>query len=476
MSSVPPVPVLERSPTSYVFSVLVIAACVLLDSLLYPHVSESDLVMALLVGVLLVARLSSRSAAFLAAVLGVASFDVLFVEPRFTFAVADTRYLITFAVMAATGLVLATTTARLRRQAQRAWERSQQLRALNDLAQALVGVDDRAEVARAVHRHVEPALGRAVRLELDPRAPVDPRARVLPLGLEARLVVNPAPADPWRDDEETLHTLASQLAVTLQRITDADARQLAELEAERERLRNALLSSVSHDLRTPLAAIVGAASTLLEGGPNDEPRTTPTARAELLQTIRDETDRLARLLDNLLQMTRIEGGGVRVHWDWEAPEELVAAVLERVRARSEDHTLRARIAAEPGLVPCNATLIELVLLNLVDNALAHTPPGSTIEIRGELRSEGDGEVYVLEVADDGPGVPPAERERIFEKFVRGPGAGPRGVGLGLAICRAAARAHGGDAVAVGGDGDRGLVVRVMLPYQPAPIEPAPSPA
>lgn len=453
------------------FSLLVVAACVLIDWLLYPRLSESDLVMVLLVGVLLVARLSSRAGALLAAGLGVAAFDVLFVEPRFTFAVAESRYLVTFAVMTATGLVLATTTARLRRQARQAWERSQQLRALNELAQALVGVGDPHQVADAVRHHVVPSLGRTVELQLEPQGDADPGARVLAVGPRARLVVGPSPAGDRRDDAQTLHALAGQLTVTLQRIAAANARQAAELDAERERLRTSLLSSVSHDLRTPLGSIVGAASTLLQ----DDLRMRPGARTEMLQTIRDEADRLARVLDNLLHMTRIEGGRVALRRDWEAPEELAAAVLERLRPRAEGHGLEARIAAEPELVPCDATLVELSLINLVENALTHTPPGTTIELRGYLQDESDPPQYVLEVADDGPGVPVEDRQRIFDKFTQGPRSGGRGVGLGLSIRRAAAEAHGGRVEAVGRDDGPGLVVRVMLPYEAAPVEPAPSP-
>lgn len=365
-----------RGPIAYVLATLVVGACTGLDWILRNAVSESDLVMVYLLGVLVVARLLALGPALWAAAASVAAFDVLFVPPRFTFAVSETRYLISFAVMGVTGLVLASTTARIRTEASRARER-------------------------------------AHRLEV--------------LGLErARL---------------------------------AEAQQRAEMDAEQERLRSSLLSSVSHDLRTPLGSIMGAASTLLDRSHLGE-----EDRTALLQSIHEEASRLSRLLDNLLQMTRIEGGALRVEKDFEVPEELVGAVLARFGDRVRGRDVVVAIDEEPSLVPFDALSMDLVLTNVLDNALAHAPNGTRIWIRGHRA----GDRYRFVVEDDGPGVPPAERDSIFEKFRRGGASSGSGAGLGLAICRAVVRAHAGEITAEGRGAEPGLRVIVELPCTATP--------
>jgi K+-sensing histidine kinase KdpD len=363
-----------RGPIAYALATLVVGACTGLDWLLRDAVSESDLVMVYLLGVLVVARVFALGPALWAAAASVAAFDVLFVDPRFTFAVADTRYLISFAVMGVTGLVLASTTARTRMEASRARDR-------------------------------------AHRLEV--------------LGLErARL---------------------------------AEAQQRAEMDAEQERLRSSLLSSVSHDLRTPLGSIMGAASTLLDRSHLDE-----EDRTALLQSIHEEASRLSRLLDNLLQMTRIEGGALRVEKDFEVPEELVGAVLARFGDRMRAREVVVEIDEDPALVPFDALSMDLVLTNVLDNACTHAPAGTRMWIRGHRA----GDRYRFVVEDEGPGVPAAEREAIFEKFRRGGTGSGKGAGLGLAICRAVVRAHGGEITAEGRGDAPGLRVVIDLPFDP----------
>jgi two-component system sensor histidine kinase KdpD len=210
-----------------------------------------------------------------------------------------------------------------------------------------------------------------------------------------------------------------------------------------EQLRNSLLSSVSHDLRTPLAAIAGASSSLLgnEAGQNSD------VRQELLQTIVDESRRLARLVDNLLDMTRLESGRVPLNKQWHVLEELVGSVCTRLRRELERHEVHVDIPADLPLLSVDGLLIEQVLLNLLENAARYTPAGCRIDITARTQNQN----VEVRVADNGPGLPPGNEMRVFEKFFRGsitPTAdGRRGAGLGLAICKAIIQAHGGSILA-----------------------------
>ena len=260
------------------------------------------------------------------------------------------------------------------------------------------------------------------------------------------------------DEDRRAHAqaLCDQMGAALQRLASSRAEQRALEQAQLQAVRNALLAAISHDFRTPLATILGAASSLQD----QAERLDAAQRRRLAERIVQEAGHLGRLTDNTLQLARLDAPGVDLRLDWESAEELVGTVLRRARQRAPGRALRARL--EPGLplLRCDALLLTQLLDNLVDNALAHTPADAPVEIlvRREPGRPGgragqpalpDG--LVLAVRDRGPGVAPAWRDRIFEVFQRGQnappaGADPRrpGAGVGLAVCRAIARAHGGD--------------------------------
>jgi two-component system sensor histidine kinase KdpD len=230
--------------------------------------------------------------------------------------------------------------------------------------------------------------------------------------------------------------------------------------AETERLRNSLLSSVSHDLRTPLASITGAASTLLES----EERLDAGTRRDLLEALHEEADRLNRLVQNLLEMTRLESGALQLRTEWHSIEEVVGAALGRFGKALARRAVSVRVPADLPLVPMDDVLIEQVLINLVDNAIKYTPPESPIEVS----AEDTGAAVLIEFADRGPGLPPGEERHIFEKFHRAEVTPPvRGAGLGLAICRGIVQAHGGRIWAENRPGG-GVTVRFTLPRKEAP--------
>jgi two-component system sensor histidine kinase KdpD len=264
--------------------------------------------------------------------------------------------------------------------------------------------------------------------------------------------VRPRSGAPLSEESiDLLQTLAGQIAVSVERAHLAAQAEKADLGIERERLRNALLSSVSHDLRTPLSVITGAASSLVTDGSLSE-----ATRHELGATIYEESEHLNRLVGNLLDMTRVEAGELRVTKEWHSLEEIVGTAVRRLKKVLREHVVQAVVPSDLPLVPLDAVLIEQVFVNLLENAAKYTPAGSRIEIAAR-RAE---RVVTVEVADAGPGLPAGDIGRLFEKFHHG----GRGVGLGLAICRAIVSAHGG-AISAQNRPEGGAVFTVTLPLE-----------
>jgi two-component system, OmpR family, sensor histidine kinase KdpD len=259
-----------------------------------------------------------------------------------------------------------------------------------------------------------------------------------------------------------LEAFAGQAAAALERAQLARDAERIKVEVETERLRNSLLSAVSHDLRTPLAAIAGASSTLLDGGEALDAKT----RQELLQTVLEESESLNRLVGNLLDTTRLEAGALRLHSEWQSLEELLGVVLNRLGRQLERHPVTTRLPPDLPLVRADGVLLQQVLLNLLENAAKYSPPGAPVEVSAAAR---DGEL-VVEVADRGRGLPAGDEQRIFDKFHRSADvAGRAGAGLGLTVCKGIVQLHGGRIEAENRPGG-GAVFRFTLPVEPLPPE------
>jgi len=460
----------------YIWAMAVVALASGVAWLTLPFFELANLVMVYLLGIVVVATRYGRGPSLAASVLSVAALDFLFVAPVFTFAVSDVRYLFTFAVMLLVGLVTSSLAARIRMQAVAARQREERTAALYAMSRELAstrGVDqlltiavrhisevfrsqvvvllpgagglvpsgggqfaldsNELGVAKWVHEHHQPAgLGTATL----------PGAAALYLPLQAPrgpvgvLGVRPADAHALDapDQLHQLETFANQTALAIERAQLADEAQQAQVRMETERLRNSLLSSVSHDLRTPLATITGAASTILESGSRLDAQT----RQELLESVREEADRLNRLVQNLLEMTRLESGALQLRREWHPLEEVIGAALSRLGKELADRRVDTRVPPDLPLVPIDDVLVEQVLVNLLDNAAKYTPRESPIRIMATATDR----AVTVEVADRGPGLPRGEEDKVFEKFHRGVEGG-RGVGLGLAIAQGIVKAHGG---------------------------------
>ena len=420
---------------------------------------------------------------------------------------SDVGYLLTFVVMLVIALLISGLTLRVRAQAETARERERRTAALYAMSRDLAGIRGRGELVGAVTRHVQETFGAPTQILLpnetgrleapigavpSPAYPLDEkeqsvaawvfgRGRVagagtdtLPAatGLYVPLigstgiigVLGVRPTDPKRfQDPGVLHlleTFAGQAAVALERTLLAERAQREQVEIEAERLRTSLLSSLSHDLRTPLGAITGALSSLLE----DRGTMSEATRRDLLQAALEESQRMNRLIGNLLDMIRVESGTLSVQRDWQPLEEPVGVALIRLEDRLRDHPVHVRLPPDLPLVPIDGVLIEQVFINLLENAVKYTPSGTPIEITATAV---DGAVRV-DVADHGPGLPAGEEARIFEKFYRVPAAtATGGVGLGLTIVRGIITAHGGRIWAENRPGG-GALFRFTLPLSGPP--------
>ena len=457
-----PIEAPDRSPPShYALAVAVVAVITVLGVPLLGHLDLANIVMLFPLAVLFAAIRLGRGPAVLAALLSVLLFDVFFVPPRFTLGVSDLQYLLTFAVLLVVALITAELAARLRRERDVAEARGHQNEALyaiaRDLSAALT-VEQIAELATHCARDLLGAEARLWaadddgRLQPEGQVPVavatafaegssvvdDDGARCVPLPgpMRVRGVLALAPGQPGATPPEPLlAAVASLLGIALERIHFVSVAQRSGIEIESERLRNALLSALSHDLRTPLTAIAGLADTVALKAPALSPE-----QAEMVGAIRVEALRTGALVHNLLDMARFEAGGVRLRREWQPIEEIVGAALQSVSSLLGAHRLELDLPAELPMVEVDAVLMERALGNLVENAAKYTPAGSTIAISAHVA----GEHMELTVCDDGPGLPEGPVEDLFARFVRGRAAsGVSGSGLGLAIVDAVVRAHGG---------------------------------
>jgi two-component system sensor histidine kinase KdpD len=485
----------------------VVALCTAVAWAMFPYFAPANLIMVYLMGTVLAASRLGRGPAILASVLSVAAFDFFLVPPYLTFAVSDTQYFVTFGVMLVVAVVISTLTARIRGQAEASRQRERRTAALYAMTRDLVSQRALDELLQAAARHIREVFGSRVAVflpdpsgrlvrragELAPLADETsergvaqwvqehgqmagrgsatlPGARALYLPLAAArgtvgvLGVEPPSGEVLATPEQLhlLETFAAQTALAIERVALVDEAQQARFRSETERLRSSLLSAVSHDLRTPLATITGSASALVEG----ENRLDAATRRELAQAIEDEADRLNRLVHNLLEMTRLESGGIRVRKDWHPLEEVVGSALARMEKRLGERRVVIELPPDLPLLPLDPLLIEQVLINLLDNAVKYTPGDTPIEISASVEDR----AACVAVADRGPGFAPGEEARVFDKFYRGQEAGSRsGAGLGLAIARGIVEAHGGRIAAETRPGG-GALFRFSLPLVAEPPE------
>ncbi|HYB33422.1 MAG TPA: sensor histidine kinase KdpD [Steroidobacteraceae bacterium] len=492
----------------YAWAAATTVLCTLVAFAIYPHFELSNLVMIYLLGVTVAGLRLGRGPSALTAVLNVAAFDFFFVPPRYSFAVSDVQYLVTFGAMLTIALVIATLTASVRQQTRVAGARERRTSLLYAMSRELAVTRGLANMARVVVRHVaevfecqavvllpaadgklhypeEPPLESSFRradlavaqwvADHGHRAGLGtdtlPAAQGLyvPLGEEGRTVgvLAVLPSNPRRvllpEQSHLLGTFAGQIALALERARLAEIAHQSSLAAERETLRNTLLASISHDLRTPLAVIAGAGSTLAQhGGGLDE-----TTRVQLARSVETKAREMSELVSNVLDLVRFESGQAALRRDWQTLDDLVGSALASNADKLATHPVELRLGADLPPVWVDATLIVQVFANLFDNVAKYTPPGTRVVVSAVAEPERN--FVRVTVDDEGPGLPAGDPARLFDKFQRGSGEGTvAGVGLGLAICQAIVRAHGGEIEAQRREGGGARFVFAL----PATEEPA----
>lgn len=484
----------------YAWAALAVVAVTLLAFPLHSVFDLANIVMLFLLATVLVAVKLGRGPAALAAVLNVAAFDFFFVVPRFSFAVSDVQYLFMFAVMLAVGLITGQLTAGLRFQVRISSSRERRAQSLfeltRDLSAALVtpqvteigqaalqrdfggaalvlAMDDKDQLAYAAHpptdfdatvadwalRNAQPAGLHTSTLSAQPW-------HYLPLKATMRVrgVLAIKPAQPrWLlipEQVQQLDTLARQIAIALERVHYVEIAQQALVQMESERLKSTLLAAISHDVRTPLTALIGLAESLQRASPPLSPQ-----QADMARAMTSQARQLSALVTNLLDMARLQDGGINLRKDWQSPQEVVGSSIRAAQHALQGRTVQTDVAADLPLVEFDAVLMERVLVNLLENAAKYG--AAPIVVKASVTPA----TLVFSVRDHGPGLPSAllgREAELFDKFTRGHAeSATPGVGLGLAICKAVVDAHRGQISAANAPGC-GAEFTVVVPRRPLP--------
>lgn len=497
---------------AYGVTLLACVGTALATTPLLPYLDLTNIAMLFLLGVVGVAVRYGRGPAVLAAIVNVLAFDFFFVHPRLSFAVGDVQYLMTFAVMLIVGLVVGQLTARYRYQAQISGAREQRARHLYQMSRELSGALTVEQMIEISERSVEASFRVKARLLLPddqdrfqtlPPQPgqlkVDvaitqwsfdrneaaglgtdtlPGSSVLYLPLKAPLrmrgVLAVAPEQRRLvlipEQRQLLDTFAALIAIALERVHFVTVARDTLVKMEGERQRNSLLAALSHDLRTPLTGLIGLTETLaLDLAAEESPH------QDTLADIREQAVRMALLADNLLDMAKLQTGGIHLRKDWQSLQEVVGAALRLLEQPLRGHPLHLALDPKLPLLQCDGVLMERAMVNLLENATKYTPPDTAIGVTASVEAN----QLRVEVWDEGPGLPAGREQAIFEKFSRGHAeSATPGVGLGLAICQAVIEAHGGRVQAMNRPGGGASFV-VTLPLETPPsfeTEPEENPA
>ncbi len=484
----------------YALGILLTIIATGLGYLVELNISPTNLVMIYLLAVVIAAVYLGRGPSILVSILGVLAFDFFFVPPYFTFVVDDVEYVITFIGLFLVGVVISALAVSAREQAEAAQRREADTAMLYALSRDLAAADGLEAVLKAMRTHLEADFGRDVVIyiplgdtltpyvDMDSFQPVpgeselslalwcyrhaepagagtntlpsaEPRFMPLKTSRHTVGVLSLKPLDPTRpispDQQRMLESFANQTAQAIERVHLAEqARQIKLLQAA-EKLQNALLNSISHDLRTPLVSITGALTTLEAQGNALETE----AAQSLIETAREEADRLNRLVGNLLDMTRLEAGALKVKRDPADVQDILGTAIGQMEARLTGRNIRVDVPDSFPLVSLDFVLIVHVITNLLDNALKYSPENSPLEVRARM----DGQEVHISMQDRGLGIPVDDLEHVFDKFYRVQRPEQvTGTGLGLAICKGIVEAHSGRIWAANREGG-GTVITVALP-------------
>jgi two-component system sensor histidine kinase KdpD len=502
----------------YAKSIGLVVLVTLLGFPLRSRLDLTNLVMLYLAAVVISAVFLGRGPSVLASLLSVLAFDFFFVNPRYSFAVGDTQYILTFVGLLLVGLIISSSAALLRDQLEVLRSRNRQSQAVNSLSRELNSAIGLEQVLEAVVRNVGESFDREVIILLPAGQKLVKRAAskgfdlapaetavaewAFKNGKSAGRGTDTLPASPIHysplkttngtigilgirpsdpgsilslEQKALLEAFANLSALAIERASYAEQAAQSEMLRRTEKLQTALLNSISHELRTPLASITGVLTSLAESEGASDPRNKldPATTRELLESATDQARQLNRLVENLLDMTRLEAGALRLKREPVDLRDLVSTVLGQMTDRLHNHPLRTAIPEEFPLVSMDAVLIGQVLANLLDNASKYSPPDSPIVITARLNEpveDSEKPAIAVSIRDDGHGIPEEDLERVFDKFYRSSGAHREahqpaqvvGTGLGLSICKGIIEAHNGR-IWIANNPDQGVTVTFTLP-------------
>jgi two-component system sensor histidine kinase KdpD len=456
-----------------------VGLCTGLAWILFHFLTLTNLAMIYLLTVAVISSFLARGPAIFSSIFSVSAFAFFFVPEYFSFAVPNTEYAITLVVMLLVSLLVSGLTTRVRHQARVARQQERQTAALFEMSQNLTAINSLEELLTVAAEQLARTFESEVAILMpdsdrkltlwngQPFANEDVREEMvanwvfrhghmagagtgtlsevkgiyLPLVASHHIigVLRLETAQPDHilaaDSLRLLEALSGQVSLAIERENLSRQAQAAQFQIEAERMRNALLSSVSHDLRTPLTVIAGSASSLVEGEKSLDSGT----KQELAQGIYEEAKRLDRLVHNLLEMSRLQSGEAQFNKEWHVLEEVIGCALAQLDSQLRHHSVTINLPPDLPLVKIDDLLMERVVINLLENSMKYTPPGTAIEISGGIQ----GQEILVTISDYGPGLPVGAEERIFEKFYQAAPGSARGAGLGLTICRSIIEAHGG---------------------------------
>ena len=466
---------------TYVAALGISVACTALAAVMYSYFELTNLVMVYLLGATIAALKLGRGPASVVAVANVLAFDFFFVPPRYSFAVADFQYVVTFGVMLTVALIIATLVASVRAQTRVAGARERRTALLYAMSRELVATRSLEDLARVAVKHVaETFASRTVvlvpdaggRLRHPTLSPMVGSLQGADLSIAQWVYDNSAPAGLGTDtlpgamaqylplkgshhalgvlavepkqrrrlllpeQRHLIETFAAQIGLALERARLQEAAEQSRVTAETEGIRNTLLASISHDLRTPLAVITGASSALSDPSMSFDAE----ARRSLAAQIEAKSKEMAEIISNVLDLIRLESGQFSLRLDWVMIEDLVNSALQRLSTRLMEHSVEVHLPANLPAVHVDGSLVLQVFTNLLENVVKHTPAGTRVIVSAAP----EGAFVRVRIDDTGPGLPPGDLERLFAKFHRGRDeSSAGGAGLGLSICRAILTAHGG---------------------------------
>jgi two-component system, OmpR family, sensor histidine kinase KdpD len=472
----------------------------------YIGLHESNIIVAFILGVLLVAKQTEGYFyGIIASVIGVLAFNYFFTQPYYSFTTYRPDYPVTFIIMLVAAIITSTLTTKVKQEARLSYLREKRAQILYQISKRLLKVRSINEIAEVGAKDIAKLFNRSVMIttanpseglgqpyiyaNFDEQAKffelknelqiitetfktgkpmgrgtesfAESRAYYLPIKGQSGILGVVGVSCPERflsgEQKNILGAVITQIALAMERERLSEKQRKAKMEVESERLRGNLLRAMSHDLRTPLTAILGATTTILDHGDVLEQE----VQKKLLQDVYEDANWLFHSVENILSITRMDEGKIEIKKNMEAVEEVVGEALSRIKKLSQMHTIKVNLPDDLIMLPMDGTLIEQVLVNLIDNAIKYTPYHSIIEIKTYIA----GEKVVFEVSDNGSGIAKENLPLIFNRFYTTSsinGSGRRGTGLGLAICKSIIRAHGGE-ISAFNNSSGGATFRFELP-------------